>query len=109
MAGASRYDLIEKAGMKLPDTFDELAAMLKAVNRQDGIAGFLVENHYGWTFIPFLQGFGGNVFRNPPDDLMPVLDTPEAVRGRGFLLQHAARLRAGRRAVLHLRPGAWRR
>ena len=43
-----------------------------------------IENHWGWTFIPFLQGFGGNVFRNPPDDLMPTLDTPEAVEAAEF-------------------------
>jgi multiple sugar transport system substrate-binding protein len=84
MAGASRYDLIEKAGMKLPDTFDEMAAMLKAVNRQDNTSAFLVENHYGWSFIPYLQGFGGDVFRKPPNDLMPLLDTPEAVAAADF-------------------------
>src|SRR3712207_7236708 len=28
--------------------------------------------------LPFLQAFG-SVFRNPPDDLTPTLDTPEAV------------------------------
>ncbi|HVC62962.1 MAG TPA: extracellular solute-binding protein [Acetobacteraceae bacterium] len=84
MAGASRYDLIQQAGMKLPDTFDEMATMLKAVNRKDGIPGFAAENHYGWTFIPFLQGFGGNVFRNAPTDLTPVLDSPEAVAAADF-------------------------
>jgi multiple sugar transport system substrate-binding protein len=79
MAGASRYDLFEKAGKKMPDTFDEVAEALKAVHKQDGIPGYLTENHYGWTFIPWLQGFGGAVFRGPPDDLMPMLDTSEAV------------------------------
>jgi len=84
MAGASRYDLIQAAGMKMPDTFDELGAMLKAVNKKDGIPAFVEENHYGWTFIPFLQGYGGNVFRNAPHDLMPMLDSPEAVQGADF-------------------------
>ena len=50
---------------------------MQVVNKKEGVAGFSVENHWGWTFIPFLQGFGGNIFRNPPDDLMPTLDTPE--------------------------------
>jgi multiple sugar transport system substrate-binding protein len=79
MAGASRYDLIQQAGMKLADTFDELSAMLKPVNGKGDMTAWLVENHYGWTFIPFLQGFDGNVFRDPPDDLTPVLDQPEVV------------------------------
>ncbi len=58
--------------------------MLKAVNGKGGIPAWVVENHYGWTFIPFLQGFGGNVFRNPPTDLTPVLDSPEAVAAADF-------------------------
>jgi hypothetical protein len=36
---------------------------------KDGIPAFLPENHYGWSFIPpWLQGLGGNVFRDPPED-----------------------------------------
>lgn len=84
MAAASRYDLIEQAGFKLPDKFDEMPKMLKAVNGKGGVPGFIVENHYGWTFIGFLQGFGGNVFRAPPHDLTPVLDSPQAVEAAGF-------------------------
>jgi multiple sugar transport system substrate-binding protein len=84
MAGAARYDLFEKAGKKMPGTFDELADAMKAVHRLDDVPAFLPENHYGWSFIPFLQGFGGNVFRDPPDDLMPVLDTPEAIAAAEF-------------------------
>jgi multiple sugar transport system substrate-binding protein len=84
MAGAGRYDLFEKAGQKMPDTFDGVLTAMKAVHNKDGVPAFLTENHYGWSFIPFLQGFGGNVFRDPPGDLMPVLDTPEAVAGAEF-------------------------
>ena len=84
MAGAGRYDLFEKAGLPMPDNFDALLAAMKAVHNKDGVAGILTDNHYGWSFIPFLQGFGGNVFRNPPDDLMPVLDTPEAIAAADF-------------------------
>jgi multiple sugar transport system substrate-binding protein len=79
MAAAARYDLFEKAGLKLPDTFDDIQKVLKAVHDKDGVKGFVNENHHGWTWIPYLQGFGGNVFRNPPDDLMPTLDSPEAI------------------------------
>ena len=44
----------------------------------------IVENHYGWNWIPFLMGFGGQVFRDPPHDLMPMLDTPEAIEAADF-------------------------
>jgi multiple sugar transport system substrate-binding protein len=79
MAGASRYDLIQKAGLKLPDTIAEVEPMAKAIHRQGGVPAFIAENHYGWDFIPWLQGMGGNVFRAPPHDLMPTLDSPEAI------------------------------
>ena len=79
LAAAARYDLIEKAGFKMPDTCDEMLRMLKAIHDKEGVKGFVVDNHHGWGWIPYLQGFGGNVFRNPPDDLMPTLDTPEAI------------------------------
>jgi multiple sugar transport system substrate-binding protein len=84
MAGAGRFDLFEKAGKPMPDTFDEVAETMKAVHMKDGVPAFLSENHYGWSFIPWLQGFGGNVFRDPPEDLTPVLDTPEAIAGADF-------------------------
>ena len=84
MAGAGRFDLFEKAGKAMPDTFDEVVGTMKAVHMKDGVPAFLTENHYGWSFIPWLQGFGGNVFRDPPEDPMPVLDTPEAIAGADF-------------------------
>jgi multiple sugar transport system substrate-binding protein len=84
MAAAGRYDLIQKAGLKMPDTFDDIMRVLKAVHDKEGVKGFITENHYGWSWIPYLQGFGGNVFRNPPDDLMPVLNSPEAIEAAEY-------------------------
>src|SRR5258708_3933272 len=60
MAGAARYDLIEQAGKRMPDTFDDVLDMCKAVHGKAGVPAYLAENHYGWTFIPWLQGFGGD-------------------------------------------------
>ncbi len=79
IAGASRFDLIKAAGGQMPDTIAEMEKLCTAIQDKDGVKAFLTENHWGWTFIPYLQSFGGNVFRNPPDDLMPTLDSPEAV------------------------------
>jgi len=84
LAGAGRFDLFKANGLGMPDTFDELDRALQIVNKKDGVAAYGIENHWGWTFIPFLQGFGGNVFRNPPEDLMPALDTPEAAQAAEF-------------------------
>lgn len=84
MAAASRFDILKANGLGMPDTFEELDRAMQIINKKDNVAAFAVENHWGWTFIPFLQGFGGNIFRNPPDDLMPTLDTPEAAEAAEF-------------------------
>ena len=62
-----------------PDTTDDLVKVLRAVNKKERVAGFVADNHYGWTFVPYLHAFGGDVFRKAPDDLFPTLDTPEAI------------------------------
>jgi multiple sugar transport system substrate-binding protein len=84
LTASSRFDLVQQAGLQFPDTTDDLANVLKAVNGKDRVAGFVADNHYGWTFVPYLQAFGGNVFRAPPDDLLPTLDTPEAIAAAEF-------------------------
>ena len=84
MAASSRFDIFKANGLGMPDTFDELDRAMAIVNKKDTVAAFSVENHWGWTFIPFLQGFGGNVFRNAPDDLMPALDTQEVAEAAEF-------------------------
>ncbi len=48
------------------------------------MAAYVTDSHYGWKFIPYLQAFDGNVFRNPPDDLFPTLDTPEAIAAADY-------------------------
>jgi len=83
LAAAGRYDLMERAGLAMPETFDDIEKVAAATNK-DGVAGFLGDNRHGWNFPPYLQGFGGNVFRNPPDDLMPTLDTHEAIAAAEF-------------------------
>jgi len=79
MAIAARYDLLQANGLGMPDTFDELETVAGVLHKKDGVDGFLTDNHWGFWYIPLLQGYGGNVFRAPPDDLMPTLDTPEAI------------------------------
>jgi len=76
---SSRFDLVEQAGLAFPDTTDDLVKVLRAVNKKERVAGFVADSHYGWTFVPYLHAFGGDVFRKAPDDLFPTLDTPEAI------------------------------
>lgn len=79
LTASSRFDLVQQAGLQFPDTTDDLVKVLRAVHKKDRVAGFVADNHYGWTFVPYLQAFGGDVFRKAPHDLYPTLDTPEAV------------------------------
>lgn len=84
ISAASRFDLVQAAGLQYPDTTDELVTVLKAVNRRDRVAGFVTDNHYGWTFPPYLHAFGADVFRNAPNDLYPTLDSPEAIAAADY-------------------------
>ncbi len=81
---SSRFDLVQQAGLAFPDTTDDLVKVLRAVNKKERVAGFVADNHYGWTFVPYLHAFGGDVFRKAPDDLFPTLDTAEAVAAADF-------------------------
>ena len=77
---ASRADLIEKAGLTLPTTFDELVTVCDAVHNKDGVAAFTADKLHHWNWIPYLMGMGGRVFKDPPGNLTPVIDTPEAAK-----------------------------
>lgn len=81
---SSRFDLVQQAGLAFPDTTEDLVKVLRAVNKKERVAGFVSDNHYGWTFVPYLHAFGGDVFRKAPDDLFPTLDTPEAVAAADY-------------------------
>lgn len=77
---AARYDLIEKQGLSLPRTFDELIKVCDAVHNKDNVAAFTADKLHHWNWIPYLMGTGGSVFKAPPENLAPTLDTPQAAQ-----------------------------
>jgi len=81
---ASRGDLIDKAGLKMPETFDQLVQVCEAIHNKEEVAAFVADKLHHWNFIPFLMGFGGRVFKDPPGNLTPMLDTPEAARAAEY-------------------------
>ena len=81
---ASRYDLIEKAGMKMPETFGELAQVCAAVDGKDDVKAFVNDNMHHWHWPPYLMSWGGKVFVNPPENLTPTLDSREAVESAEY-------------------------
>src|SRR5437867_8524607 len=84
LMGAGRADLIEKAGLKLPETFDQLLKVCEATNGKEGVAPFVADKLHHWNWIPYLMGYGGRVFKDPPGNLTPTLDTPEAARAAEY-------------------------
>lgn len=84
VSASSRFDLVQAAGLQYPDTTEDFVKVLRAVNRKERVAGFVADSHYGWSFVPYLHAFGGDVFRKAPDDLFPTLDSPEAVAAADY-------------------------
>ena len=77
---AARYDLIEKAGLAMPTTFDELIKVCDATHGKEGVAAFTADKLHHWNWIPYLMGMGGGVFKAPPENLTPTLATPQAAQ-----------------------------
>ncbi|MCK1741127.1 extracellular solute-binding protein [Bradyrhizobium sp. 139] len=84
LMGLSRMDLMEKKGLKIPKTFAELQQVCAEINGTDGASGITSFQLHHWNLPPYIQGFGGNIFRKPPGDIMPALNTPETIQGIEF-------------------------
>ncbi len=78
MTGIARGDILDKAGLKIPQTMDELAAVCAATNSA-ATAAFVNDKLHHWEWLPYLMAFGGTVFKDVPKDLTPTLNTPAAI------------------------------
>ncbi|MHB1134592.1 MAG: ABC transporter substrate-binding protein [Chloroflexota bacterium] len=76
---AARGDVVEKSGLPMPKTFDDLVKLLDAIHDKEGVKAFVADNLHHWCWAPFLMGFGGNVFKAAPDNLTPMLDSKESI------------------------------
>jgi multiple sugar transport system substrate-binding protein len=84
LMGISRMDMMKKKGLQPPNTFDDLMKVAEAMHGTDEVTGFVSSNLHHWYLPPYLHGFGGDVFANPPADIKPVLDSPAAVQAAEF-------------------------
>jgi multiple sugar transport system substrate-binding protein len=80
LLAASRADLLDRANLRMPTTFDELIAACEAVQGTENMSAFVADQLHHWNWIPYLMGMGGTVFKDPPANLTPMLGTPEAAR-----------------------------
>jgi multiple sugar transport system substrate-binding protein len=75
-----RTDIFEKAGYtKFPETFEALEESAKKMHSRQ-TAAFVTEDNLHWIFPNWLLSYGGSFFANPPTDLTPMFDTPEAIK-----------------------------
>lgn len=81
---ASRADLLDQKGLGMPTTFDELLNVCEMTKGMERVAPFTADKLHHWNWIPYLMGFGGHVFKDPPGNLTPTWDTPEAAEAADY-------------------------
>ena len=84
LMGISRMDLMKKYNIKVPTTFDELMKAAETMHGKEDVSGFVSSNLHHWFLPPYVQGFGGDVFANPPGDIRPTIDAPPAIQAAEF-------------------------
>jgi multiple sugar transport system substrate-binding protein len=85
--GLARADILEKKGLATPKTFEELAHVARETHNTEGVAAYVNDRLHHWHWVPFDMGFGGQVFKDPPNDLALMLDTPEAIRAAEYYVE----------------------
>lgn len=78
-----RGDKLREVGLQPPQNFDELNKACSAIHNPPDFYSLVMRTQPAGVHFPFpvwLQGFGGNIFRDPPNDLTPTLNTPEALK-----------------------------
>ncbi len=82
LMAAGRGDLMDKAGLAnggLPASFDELRENCRKLKALDAsVAPFINDTTHHANYPIYLQGLGGQVFKNAPDNLTPLLNSPQA-------------------------------
>lgn len=77
--GLSRMDLMQRRGLKVPRTFAQLLEVVRELDGVDGVNGFVSWQLHHWCLIPYLHGFGGDVFKDAPRDMTPALASEAAI------------------------------
>jgi ABC-type glycerol-3-phosphate transport system substrate-binding protein len=80
-----RKDVLQQAGAAVPTTFDELLEVCKKIKASGNpIAPIAIRGQRGsgmniYTWTQFFRGFGGNFFKDFPNDMTPTVNTPQAI------------------------------
>ena len=90
-----RKDLYDKAGLKVPKTFDELLVNAKKLHNPPATYGIVQRGSRETTgvtydYLPYLYGYGGSIFKDEKNgDFAVTINAPEAKRALDFYLQLA--------------------
>lgn len=81
-----RQDLYEQMDLEPPTTWeDAIAAAKKIQNQNSDIYGYSMRGEAAgyavtYDFLPFLRGFEGDIFANPPQDYTPTINNDSGQR-----------------------------
>jgi N,N'-diacetylchitobiose transport system substrate-binding protein len=76
-----RKDLLEKSGVQVPKTWDEVATAAKKLNEDNkaqGIAGFGVMGGEIWQYVPLVWNWGGEIAVKQGDSWKATMNSAEA-------------------------------
>ena len=77
-----RGDILEEAGYGAPKNYDELLEISRKIH-SDPVPAIAMRGQAGthnmWVWSQFLYGMGGHFFKDYPNDLTPVVNSPQAV------------------------------
>lgn len=85
-----RADLYEKHGLKVPKTWEEVAANAKALHDPPRVFGMQTRGNRGFAepsydFAPFMASYGGSVFRDPKSgDYTITVNSPQTLQALNF-------------------------
>jgi multiple sugar transport system substrate-binding protein len=87
-------DMLAQAGLKAPDTWDDVLAIAKKLNNPPNQWGIAIRGERGnpitWTFLPIFWSYGGKIF---DEKMKPVYNSPQGVAALTFfkeLYQYSA-------------------
>lgn len=86
-----RKDLYEKAGLKVPQTWDDVLANAKALHKPPATYGFVARGARDsilFDFSPFLFSYGGSYFANPAGgDYSVTLNSPQGLEALDMFIK----------------------
>lgn len=91
-----RGDLYDKLGLEPPETFDDVKSAARKIQSEDrDVYGYALRGEgagYAVTydFLPYLRGFGGDIFADPPSDWTVTLNDGPGLEAAELFIEMAA-------------------